>query len=243
MPPMAVMTGLSGNEMYCLHLKGIAPGDLVHRQQRLLDGLHRQPRRRRQQLPRRRGRRRSPPSSTRAGIEAFKRMVAEAGQRGGVGITGVTNELRHFHGNTEFLSVASCVHRDGRPAGERSSFTTSADGQELYCQLDAGFTPDPVRLRQRRLLDRRGRRDHRHAQEHGARRDQGVQRRLQPAPATSACSASSTRPRPCGANAVVGIETRTMPLPGRPRDADARHRLAPPRPAADAHASSRSPAT
>src|SRR6266480_2302801 len=28
-PPMAVMTGLSGNEMYCLHLKGLRPGDLV----------------------------------------------------------------------------------------------------------------------------------------------------------------------------------------------------------------------
>ena len=26
---MPVMTGLSGNEMYCLHLKGMKPGDLV----------------------------------------------------------------------------------------------------------------------------------------------------------------------------------------------------------------------
>ena len=26
---MAIMTGLSGNEMYCLHLKGFAPGELV----------------------------------------------------------------------------------------------------------------------------------------------------------------------------------------------------------------------
>ena len=26
---MAFMTGLSGNEMYCLHLKGKRPGDLV----------------------------------------------------------------------------------------------------------------------------------------------------------------------------------------------------------------------
>ena len=26
---MAVMTGLSGNEIYCLHLKGMKPGDLV----------------------------------------------------------------------------------------------------------------------------------------------------------------------------------------------------------------------
>ena len=26
---MAIATGLSGNEMYCLHLKGFAPGELV----------------------------------------------------------------------------------------------------------------------------------------------------------------------------------------------------------------------
>ena len=25
---MAIMTGLSGNEMFCLHLKGFAPGEL-----------------------------------------------------------------------------------------------------------------------------------------------------------------------------------------------------------------------
>ena len=26
---MAVMTGLSGNEIYCLHLQGMTPGDIV----------------------------------------------------------------------------------------------------------------------------------------------------------------------------------------------------------------------
>ena len=26
---MPVMTGLSGNEIYCLHLKGLSPGELV----------------------------------------------------------------------------------------------------------------------------------------------------------------------------------------------------------------------
>src|ERR1700722_1411428 len=68
-------------------------------------------------------------------LEAYNRMVNEATQRGGAGITGVTNELRTFHNNTEFLSIASCVHREGA-SGEKLEFTTSADGQELYCQLD-----------------------------------------------------------------------------------------------------------
>ena len=139
---MPVMTGLSGNEMYCLHLKGLRPGDLVIGNSVFSMGLI---------------------GSLGAGfrgfmggeveqitgvihegrMEAYKRMVAEAGQHGGVGITGVTNELRHFHGNTEFLSVASCVHRRDVPPGqpEPIAFTTSADGQELYCQMDAGFRP------------------------------------------------------------------------------------------------------
>ena len=139
---MAVMTGLSGNEIYCLHLKGMKPGDLVIGNSVFSMGVI---------------------GSLGAGfrglvggeveqitavihegrMEAYKRMVSEASQRGGFGITGVTNELRLFHGNTEFLSVASCVHRGQVPAGQPESiqFTTSADGQELYCQIDAGFRP------------------------------------------------------------------------------------------------------
>src|SRR3954469_6384303 len=143
---MPVMTGLSGNEIFCLHLKGMAPGDLVignsvfsmgflggigagfrgmigGEVQQLTSVIHE-------------GR-----------MEAYKRMVSEASQRGAIGITGVTNELRQFHGQTEFLSVASSVHRTPTPGAgpgggpEAIAFTTSANGQELYCQLDAGFQP------------------------------------------------------------------------------------------------------
>ena len=136
---MPVMTGLSGNEIYCLHLKGMSPGDMVignsvfsmgflggigagfrgmvgGEVQQLTSVIHE-------------GR-----------LEAYKRMVSEAAQTGALGISGVTNELRSFHGQTEFLSIASCVHRQaGGP--ESIQFTTSANGQELYCQLDAGFEP------------------------------------------------------------------------------------------------------
>src|SRR3954471_16733000 len=141
--PMAIMTGLSGNEMFCLNLKGYSPGELVIGNsvfsmgfggaltaigRGLLGGevteitniIHE-------------GR-----------IEAFDRMAAEAEKHGGVGITGVSNDLRTFHGHSEFLSVASTLHRDspeGAQRHENIEFSTSADGQELYCQLDAGFTP------------------------------------------------------------------------------------------------------
>jgi len=133
------MTGLSGNEIYCLALKGLRPGELVLGNSVFSMGLI---------------------GSLAAGFrglvggevpqitqvilegrtEAFKRMASEASQRGGVGITGVTSELRHLQGNTEFLSVGSCVHRHPDQP-ETLTFSTSADGQELYCQLDAGFEP------------------------------------------------------------------------------------------------------
>jgi uncharacterized protein YbjQ (UPF0145 family) len=136
---MAVITGLSGNEMYCLNLKGLSAGDLVVGNsvyslgilgglaaagQSLFGGevtqftslIHE-------------GRQRS-----------YDRMAQEAEQRGGVGITSVTNELTTFQGNVEFISVASTVHRaDGQPEALR--FTTHSDGQALYCQLDSGYTP------------------------------------------------------------------------------------------------------
>ena len=70
---------------------------------------------------------------------SLERLLAEAKQQGAVGITGVSSELRHFHGNIEFLSLASCIHSEtGEPA---RPFSTSGDGQELYCQLDAGYQP------------------------------------------------------------------------------------------------------
>src|SRR5690242_5671593 len=107
--PMPIMTGLSGNEIFCLNLKGFTPGELVIGNSvfsmgflgslgsigcGLLGG----------EVP-------QITSVIHDGrIQAYTRMITEAEQRGGVGVTGVTNELRTFHGSTEFLSVASTVH-------------------------------------------------------------------------------------------------------------------------------------
>ena len=137
---MAIMTGLSGNEMYCLHQKGLTPGNIVIGNSvfslgfvgSLGSGLR-----------------------TLAGGEvtqvtsvihegrqnALDRMVKEAINHGGVGITGVTNELIQHTGNVEFLSIGSTVHQEGMAASESLAFSSSADGQELYCQMDAGFRP------------------------------------------------------------------------------------------------------
>ena len=124
---MPVMTGLSGNEIYCLHLKGYAPGELVIGNSVFSMGVF--------------------GSLAAAGrgilggevtqvtqvihegrLEAYQRMSKEAQNHGGAGITGVTNELRTFHGNTEFLSVASTMHHRGENPGTKL-FSTSANGQ------------------------------------------------------------------------------------------------------------------
>lgn len=72
---------------------------------------------------------------------AYARMEKEAIERGAKGITGVTSELIFHAGNIEFLSVGSSVHKEGDTQKETLEFSTSADGQELYCQIDAGYKP------------------------------------------------------------------------------------------------------
>jgi uncharacterized protein YbjQ (UPF0145 family) len=136
---MAIMTGLSGNEMYCLHLKGFEPGQLVIGNSVYSMGFV---------------------GSLGAGLQtiaggevtqvtemihegrqsALDRMIREAEHQQGVGITGVSNDLIWQAGNIEFLSIGSTIHHEGKKV-ERLAFSTSADGQELYCQLDAGFMP------------------------------------------------------------------------------------------------------
>jgi uncharacterized protein YbjQ (UPF0145 family) len=71
---------------------------------------------------------------------ALERMQAWSDLSGAIGISGVTTELVLHGGSMEFLSIGSAVHRRGY-ASPSLEFTSSADGQELYCQLDCGFTP------------------------------------------------------------------------------------------------------
>ena len=64
-------------------------------------------------------------------------MLKEADAHVASGITGVTSQLI-FHGaNVEFLSIGSSIHA----ANNSPKFSTSAYGQELYAQLDAGYQP------------------------------------------------------------------------------------------------------
>lgn len=134
---MAKVTGLSGNEIYCLSLKNytsgeIAVGNSVNSMgflsslgasvRNVVGG--------------------EVPQVTEAvedgRIKAFERMVAEAKRQGAAGVAGVVGELRHFSGNTEFLFVGSCIHSDTKT---KPSFTSANNAQELYCHMDAGYEP------------------------------------------------------------------------------------------------------
>jgi uncharacterized protein YbjQ (UPF0145 family) len=133
---MAKVTGLSGNEIYCLALKGYTPGELVVGNSvnsmgflgslgagfsNMLGG--------------------EVPQVTQAIHEgraaSLQRMTDEAQAHGAAGVAGVTGELRPFAGNAEFLFVGSCVHTE-KPDG---LFTSAGDAQELYCHIDAGYQP------------------------------------------------------------------------------------------------------
>jgi uncharacterized protein YbjQ (UPF0145 family) len=138
---MTVTTGLSGNEIYCLSLKNYTPGNIVIGNSVYSLGLFK---------------------SLASGVRvlmggevvqftnlikdgrdaAYQRLVNESqnismGAKAS-GITGVTSEVI-FHGsNMEFLSKGSSIHTSTK---DINYFTTAADGQEFYAQLDADYHP------------------------------------------------------------------------------------------------------
>lgn len=134
----SVVSGLSGNEMYCVDMLGYHPGDLLVGNSVYSLGLL---------------------GTFGSGINALvggevtqvteminqgrhlstNRLIAEMQKNAGHGATSMTSELIFHQGNVEFLSVASSIYqKSGVP---EKSFTTSSDGQELFCQIDAGYDP------------------------------------------------------------------------------------------------------
>src|SRR5580692_11825215 len=130
------LTGLSGNEIYCMRLKGLIPSGVVIgnsiQSMGFLGGVR----------------------SAFRGIvggeipdvtlmihegraAAYKRMRAEADREQVHGVVGVASELRNLSGNSEFLFVGSGVSGSAGTA----AFTSAGDAQELYCHMDAGYEP------------------------------------------------------------------------------------------------------
>ena len=132
-----MITGLSGNEIWCLAQKDIAPGGLVvgnsvHSQgfvRGLTTGL-----------------------KTFAGGEltditnlivegrhtALKRMEDEARLQGADGLTGVATDVKRLGNMVEFLAIGSAVKRPGK---NQNFFSSACSGQDLFCQIDSGYDP------------------------------------------------------------------------------------------------------
>ena len=131
-------SGLSGNEMYCVDLLGYRPGNLIVGNSvfsmGLLGGI-------------------GSGLRTIVGGEikqvtnmifqgrqlSLERFEKELADNQGDGASGLSSELIFHQGNIEFLSIGSTIHAKNQK--NQKSFTSSADGQELFCQWDAGYTP------------------------------------------------------------------------------------------------------
>jgi uncharacterized protein YbjQ (UPF0145 family) len=132
-----IVSGFSGNELYCLAQKGWAPGSIVvgNSVQSLgfVGGI-------------------SSGLRTMAGGEianlthlitegrhaAIQRLEKEAAEQGAHGVTGVTSDLKQVSGLNEFIAIGTAI----KGADYHGPFfTTACSGQDLYCQLDAGYEP------------------------------------------------------------------------------------------------------
>lgn len=74
-------------------------------------------------------------------MRAFERMMAEANEYGGVGLTGVSFDMVNHGANLEFITTGSTVHHGPDEGPGHIRFSTSADVQQLFCQVDSGFAP------------------------------------------------------------------------------------------------------
>ncbi|HET9850649.1 MAG TPA: heavy metal-binding domain-containing protein [Candidatus Saccharimonadales bacterium] len=137
-PKLSAFSGLSGNEMFCVDLIGYKPGNLLVGNSifsmGVLGGL--------KSLGRGfiGGEVKSFTEMIAEGRRlSFERLAGEMESNNAHGVSGVGSELV-FHGtNAEFLSIGSALHAKNQASGQ--AFTSSSDGQELFCQVDVGYEP------------------------------------------------------------------------------------------------------
>jgi len=130
------ITGFSGNDIFCLHKLNLKPGQLCIGNYVISLGIFR---------------------GFRAGLKNFaggeihdltqiickgrksalKRMLEEAKQYGGIGLSVVSFDINYQVGGIEFLAIGSTIQKDD----DKLKFSISDDAKALYCQLDAGFKP------------------------------------------------------------------------------------------------------
>jgi uncharacterized protein YbjQ (UPF0145 family) len=132
-----LISGMSGNEIYCLSQKGFEPGEIAVGNSVCSMGLGGAIGSFGQSLA---GGEISAVTELISGGRhaAIQRMEEEARRHGAVGVTSVVSELRTLAGYTEFLAQGTSVHAQG---GGPHLFSSAASGMELYCHLDVGYHP------------------------------------------------------------------------------------------------------
>jgi uncharacterized protein YbjQ (UPF0145 family) len=132
-----MLSGLSGNELYCLSKIGWRPGNVVVGNSVWSLGLVRGITSGLQTLAG--GEIKSVTDIVSEGRHmALARLRKEAINDNAGGVTGVTSELGSLGGYIEFLAIGSSIRRD-EPDGR--FFSTACSGQDLYCQVDSGYEP------------------------------------------------------------------------------------------------------
>lgn len=132
-----IISGFSGNELYCLAEKGWGPGSIVvgNSVQSLgfVGGLS-------SGLKSISGGEIANLTSliTEGRHAALDRLEKEAQQQGAHGVTGVTSDLKQLSGLKEFIAIGTAIKKTDHHG---PFFTTACTGQDLYCQMDAGYEP------------------------------------------------------------------------------------------------------
>lgn len=134
-----IISGASGNELFCLGEKGLAPGPLVvGNSVQSLGYFGSMTLSARQALG---GESATMTEAINQGrLMALERMRQEGAQHGAVGVGGVSSSLRSFAKNIEFVATGSAVLAPGAPA-RAEPFTSAFDGRGLFCMIDADFKP------------------------------------------------------------------------------------------------------
>jgi uncharacterized protein YbjQ (UPF0145 family) len=136
--PKPVTTGFSGNEIFCLGLKGFRPGEWVSGNSVFAMEVFESP---------------NPKPKSGLGLElknvtallqkgrqtACQRMQLAAREYGRIGLAQVNTRVQRLKGYIEFVCMASSLR--SKDEKEELSFSAAGSGQDLFCMLDLGYQP------------------------------------------------------------------------------------------------------